>query len=70
MDGVQQSQGYRAITRRQFTFYHLGPKNSWYSFYQPRMDERLSQPWSHPGFELGTPGFGFPCLNRQTIAPF
>ena len=24
------------------------PRNSWYSFYQPRNDERLSRPWSHP----------------------
>ena len=24
------------------------PKNSCYSFYQPRKDERLSRPWSHP----------------------
>ena len=29
-------------------FYHLVPRNSWYSFYRPRKDERLSQPWSHP----------------------
>ena len=24
------------------------PGTHWYSFYQPRKDERLSQPWSHP----------------------
>ena len=24
------------------------PEFSWYSFYRPREDERLSQPWSHP----------------------
>ena len=23
------------------------PRNSWYSFYRPRKDERLSRPWSH-----------------------
>ena len=28
MDGVQPSQGYRATTRRQFTFYHSIPKSS------------------------------------------
>ena len=28
MDGVQLSQGYRATTRRQFTFYHSTPVNS------------------------------------------
>ena len=34
--------------RRQFTFYHSVPRNSWYSFYWPRKDERLSRPWNHP----------------------
>ena len=37
-----------ATSRRQFTFYHSVPRNSWYSFYRPRKDERLSQLWSHP----------------------
>ena len=37
-----------ATSRRQFTFYHSVPRNSWYSFYRPRKDERLSRPWSHP----------------------
>ena len=37
-----------ATSRRQFTFYHSFPRNSWYSFYWPRKDERLSRPWSHP----------------------
>ena len=37
-----------ATSRRQFTFYHSVPRNSWYSFYRPWKDERLSQPWSHP----------------------
>ena len=37
-----------ATSRRQFTFYHSVPKNSWYSFYRPRKDERPSRPWSHP----------------------
>ena len=36
-----------ATSRRQFTFYHSVPRNSWYSFYRPRKDERLSQPWNH-----------------------
>ena len=44
-----------ATSRRQFTFYHSVPRNSWYSFYRPRKDEMLSQPWSHPVvFEHGT----------------
>ena len=34
--------------RRQFTFYHPAPRNSWYSFDQSQKDERLSLPWSHP----------------------
>ena len=37
-----------ATWRRQFTFYHKVPRNSWYSFYRPRKDEGLSRPWSHP----------------------
>ena len=37
-----------ATSRRQFTFYHSVLRNSWYSFYRPEKDERLSQPWSHP----------------------
>ena len=37
-----------ATSRRQLTFYHSVPRNSWYSFYRPRKDERLSRPWSHP----------------------
>ena len=37
-----------ATSRRQFTFYHSVPWNSWYSFYRPQKDERLSWPWSHP----------------------
>ena len=48
MDGVQPSQGYRATTRRQFTFYHSVPRSSWYSFNRPWKDERLSWPQSHP----------------------
>ena len=38
----------RATSRRQCTFYHEVPRSSWYSFYQPRKDERLSWPWRHP----------------------
>ena len=42
MDGVQLSQGYRATTRRQFTFYHSVLRTTWYSFSQSWKDERLS----------------------------
>ena len=37
-----------ATSRRQFTFYYQVPRSPWYSFYQPRKDERLSWPWRHP----------------------
>ena len=36
-----------ATSRRQFTFHHSVPRNSWYSFYRPQKDKRLSRPWSH-----------------------
>ena len=36
-----------ATSSRQFTFYHKAPRYSWYSFYRPWKDERLSRPWSH-----------------------
>ena len=36
-----------ATSRRQFTFYHSVPRNSWCSFYRPWKDERLSRPWRH-----------------------
>ena len=48
MDGVQLPQSYTATKRRKFTFYHLVPRNFWYSFDRPRKDEKLSQLWSHP----------------------
>ena len=48
VDVVQLSQGYRATTRRQFTFCHSVPRNSRYSTDGPRKEERLSWPWSHP----------------------
>ena len=35
-------------SRRKFTFYHSVPRNTWYSFFRPRKDERLIRPWSHP----------------------
>ena len=39
--------GWGSTSRRQFTFYHSVPRNSWYPFYWPQKDERLSRPWSH-----------------------
>ena len=52
-------------SRRQITFYHSVLKISWYSFNQPRDDERLSQPWNHPVvLNLGPPGMGIQHLNH------
>ena len=44
-----------ATSRRQFTFYHSVPRNSWYSFYRPRKDEvdlgwRAESILWHPNF--------------------
>ena len=47
MDGVQVPQGYRATSRRQFTFYHSVPKILWYSFNRPWEDGRLHYLCSH-----------------------
>ena len=49
MDGVQLPQGYSHFEEAVY-FYHSVPRNSWYSFYRPRNDDRLSRPWSHPVF--------------------
>ena len=62
MDGFQLSQGYRATARRQFTFYHSVPRSFWYLFNQPRKDERLSGPRSHP--VVLNPGY----LHRESNA--
>ena len=48
MDGFQLSQGYRAITRTPFTFYHSVPWSFWYTVDRRWKDERLSWPWSYP----------------------
>ena len=51
----------RATLKRQFIFYQKVPRNSWYSFYQPQKDERLSQPWGYP-VEHGAPELGIQHL--------
>ena len=43
MDGIQLPQGYSHFEEAVYF-----PRNSWYSFYRPRKDERVSAPWSHP----------------------
>ena len=48
----------------QFTFCQSSPRNSWYSFYRPWKDERLSQPFQH-----GIPGLGTQQISHQAIAP-
>ena len=50
-----------ATWRRQFTFYHSVPRNSWYAFYRSRKDERLSQPWSPQWFWTRNPWIGSPA---------
>ena len=47
MNGVQQPQGYSHFEEVVY-FSPSDPRNSWYSFYRPRTDERVSRPWSHP----------------------
>ena len=47
MNGVQLPQGYRATTRKQFTFDLEVPRYSWYSFDRPPTDENLSQSWGN-----------------------
>ena len=48
MGEIQLSKGYRATTRRQFTFYHYLSRRICYSFDQPQKHERLSWLWTHP----------------------
>ena len=47
MNGVQLPQGYSHFEEAEY-FLPSVPRKSWYSFYRPRKDERLSRPWSHP----------------------
>ena len=57
-----------ATSRRQFTFYHSVPRNSWYSFYRPRKNERLSRSWSHKSllsFDFSPPHL-YVNLKKQT----
>ena len=71
MDRVQLPKVYRATTRRQFTFYHSVPKNSWYPFDQPRKDERLTQPWSHTVvFNTGPLDWGSSTLTNRPVFVF
>ena len=37
------------------------PRNCWYSFYQPRKNEKLSQPWSRPMVLNTDPWIGNPA---------
>ena len=54
-----------ATLRRQFTFYHSVPRNSWYSFYRPQKDEKAETTLEPPsGFELGTSGLEMQRLNH------
>ena len=58
----------RATSRRQFTFYHKVPRNSWYSFYRPWKNERLSRPWSHPVvLNMGPLGWESSALSTKNL---
>ena len=71
MDGVQLSQGYRATTRRQFTFYHSATRTSWYLFNRLRKNERLSWPWSHPAvLNLGSLDWQSSTLTTRPLLVF
>ena len=72
MNRVQLPKVYRATTRRQFTFYHSVPKNSWYPFDQPRKDERLTRPWrSHAVvFNTGPLDWGSSALTNRPVFVF
>ena len=47
IDGVQLPQDQSHFEEAVY-FLPLSPQKFWYSLYQPRKDERLSRPWSHP----------------------
>ena len=47
MDGVQLSRGYSHFEEAVY-FLPFSSQKLLYSFYQPRKDDRLSRPWSHP----------------------
>ena len=71
MDRVQLPKVYRVTTRKQFTFYHSIPKNSWYLFHQPRKDERLTRPWSHTVvFNTGPLHWGSSALTNRPVFVF
>ena len=63
---------HQATTRRQFTLYHLVPRNFWNSSDHSKNDERLSRPFDHlveqpSDFKHRTPGLGIQCLNYLAI---
>ena len=69
MDGVQLTQGCKATTRRQLTFYHKVSRNSWYSSDQTCKNESSQSTLEPPsGFEHGTPRLGIQRLNHYAIA--
>ena len=71
MDRVQLPKVCRATTRRQFTFYHLFSRNSWYPFDQPQKDERLTWPWSHTvAFNTGPFDWGSSASTNRPVFVF
>ena len=55
----------RSTFRRQFTFYHLVPRNSWYLFYRPRKDESWVDLGATHWFWIRDPWIGNPMLKPQ-----
>ena len=66
MDEIQLPQGYRTTTRRNFTFYHLVLRNSWYFFSVEKthlIDLRRMKDWD----DLGTTGGRPPVFNCWSL---
>ena len=65
MDEVQLAQGYRAITRRRFTFVSLSSQKllvlTWATSQEWKAESTLEPP---NGFEHGTRGFGIQGVTR------
>ena len=66
MAGIQLSWGYRATTRRQFTFYQSVSRNSRYSTDQLPNNEGWVDLGATSDFELGMPVLGIQRLNQSS----
>ena len=65
MDGVQLPQGYRATTRRKFTFYNLSSQKLLVLIWLTSKGWKVELTLEPPGcFKHGTPGLGIQHLNH------